>query len=314
MRLQIDFDKKNRSVNILALERFLNYNLIGTNHGLTFEAIFITLIENPKKNQKYKRRFLYRKYADISVPFEFTNYSELNIVDFENAFETICESIEYVKEIESIDFNYTLLKADITALRLLLPKDKEELKPYIESADKIDTEIHLKRMNCRDKQRQCCKKELNKRVKGYRAYDKKETLLLRPYLNLITELLENVTKKELLLSPNYSEIYISISDNINDARTVFPLENWYEYAYIALDYNKFESYNLENRFYQLVGLVSDSLFELGRIDGLDEKAIERIVNELKDSVSDILTTHNTKDILNILKAKTENEKILLNRK
>ncbi len=314
MRLQIDFDKKNRSENILALERFLNYNLIGTNHGLTFEAIFITLIENPKKNQKYKRRFLYRKYADISVPFDFTNYSELNIVDFKNVFETVFESIESVKEIDSNDFNYTLLKADLTALRPLLPKDRDELKPYVENTDKIDTEIHLKRMNCRVEQRLCRKNELIKRVKGFRAYDKKDVIFLRPYLNLITEILENTVKRESLLSPNYSEIYFSISDEINDARTEFPLEDWYEYAYIALDYNKFENYKYEDRICKLVELVSDSLFELCRIDGLDKKVIERIVGELKDSTTNILTTHKTKELLDVLKDKAKNEKLLLNRK
>ena len=191
MRFQIDFDKDIRSENVLALERFLNYNLIEINHGLTFEAVFFTFVEKPKKDQKYKRRFLYRKYADVSIPFIFFNSNQLSIIDFTNAFDTILSNIETINEIEvqNKDFNILLLKENLTSLKSILPKSITELKIYSENTEEIDKEIHLKRMNCREQNRINNPKELIKKLMEFRAYDKKANILLRPYLNKITEIL-----------------------------------------------------------------------------------------------------------------------------
>lgn len=316
MRIQIDFDKKDRSKTILALERFLNYNLIEINHGLTFEAIFITFIEKPKKAQKFKRKFLYKKYADISIPLDFSNYSELNLVDFNSAFETIIENIEVVNEIdvENRDFKILKLKENIISLRVLLPKNNVALEFFIENSKELDKEIHLKRMNCRTEQRVSSKRDLIKKLKGFRAYDKNDNKLLRPYLNKITNILENNLKLNQLLSPGYSEIYFSISDTLEDAKTEFPLEDWYEYTYCEIDYCKFESLDIINRFNYLSGILASSLDQICTIDHLDKTIIEELKAKLEDDLKEFLTNCSTGQIADELSSFPRNEKILLNRK
>ncbi|OCK50795.1 hypothetical protein BA768_18950 [Chryseobacterium sp. CBo1] len=316
MRIQIDFDKKVRSQTVLALERFLNYNLIEINHGLTFEAIFITFIEKPKKTQKFKRKFLYKKYADISIPLDFSNYSELNLVDFNNAFESIIENIEVVNEIDvkNRDFKILKLKENIISLRALLPKNNLALEFFIENSKELDKEIHLKRMNCRKEQRVSNKRDLIKKLKGFRAYDKNDNKLLRPYLNKITNILENNLKLNQLLSPGYSEIYFSISDTLEDAKTEFPLEDWYEYTYCEMDYDKFESLDVINKFNYLSGILSSSLDEICRIDHLDKTTIEELKAKFQNDLKEFLTNGSPEQIEDELKAFSRNEKILLNRK
>ncbi|MEG2101959.1 hypothetical protein [Chryseobacterium sp.] len=316
MRIQIDFDKKDRSQTILALERFLNYNLIEINHGLTFEAVFITFIEKPKKTQKFKRKFLYKKYADISIPFDFSNYSELNLVDFNNAFETIIENIEVINEIEveNKDFEILKLKKNLISLRVLLPKNNTELEFFIENTKELHKQIHLKRMNCRTEQRVSNKRDLIKKLKGFRAYDKKENKLLRPYLNKITDILEKNLKLNQLLSPGYSEIYFSISDSLEDAKTEFPLEDWHEYTYVVIDYDKFESLDISNRFSYLSGILSSALDEICTIDHLDKTTIEVLKAKLQDDLKEFLTNSSAEQIADELRTFPRNEKILLNRK
>lgn len=311
MRIQIDFHKKIRTQTILALERFLNYNLIETSHGLTFEAIFITLIENPKKTQKFKRKFLYHQYADISIPFNFTDYNQLNLVDFKNAYDTILQNIDVINEIEvkNKDFNISLLKTDLNLLKASLPNTISELKVYIENSGQLDKEIHLKRMNCRTEQRINNKKILVKKIDEFRAYDKKEHKLLRPYLNKITEILENNLKSNPLLSPSYAKIYFSISDTLEDAKTEFPMEEWYEYTYGVLDYDKFEKLDIKNRFVLLSEIFNDALLDICRIDGLDKTTIEILGTNLKKDLNDFLSKSSEEQISSALMPYPRNEKL-----
>src|ERR1700744_1057298 len=182
MRIQIDFDKKDRSQSIIALERFLNFNLIQTNHGNTFDAIFITFIENPKKNQKFKRRFLYKKYADISIPCRFKNYNDFNLENFKTAFFAVLNAVNCIDEIdvEKPDFNSQLLKSDLSNLEVLIPKTPQELSALINNGKDIDKQIHLKRMVGLLNRRKENRKPLVKEIKGVRIYDKKRNLELRP--------------------------------------------------------------------------------------------------------------------------------------
>jgi len=316
MRIQIDFDKKNRSQTVLALERFLNYNLIGISHGLTFEAIFITLIEKSKKTQKFKRKFLYKKYADISIPFEFGNYNELDLVDFKNAYEVIINNVEVIDEIEieNKDFDLSKFKNDLISLRSTLPKNNTELAFFLDNVKDLDKKIHLKRMNCRTQQRINNQKDLIKKLKGFRAYDKKENKLLRPYLNKITAILEKNLKLYQLLTPGYSEIYFSFSDTLEDAKTEFPLEHWYEYTYVSIDYEKFENFDISNRLNYLSNIISTGLNDICVIDHLDKPTIEILQAKLQDDLNKFLTGSSAEQIADELRAFPRNEKILLNRK
>lgn len=316
MRIQLDFDKKIRSKSLLALERFVNFYLIGIDHGLTFEAVFITFIEKPKKDQTFKRRFLYKKYADISVPGTFADYESLNLEDFRTGFKAVKNSIKFVKEIlvEGIDFNEGKLEEDINSLESLIPKTEDELKYWYYNKDELDRQIHLKRMECRDQQRKENLKPLLKPVKGIRIYDKKEDLNLRPYLNFVSCLLANQIKAKNLLSPGYKEIYFSISDSLNDARTEFPLEDWHEYAYATLDYNKFWQSEEKDRIELLYNSLVIALRDLAALDNLDNQSMELIIKDLSKEIKEITNLPNFKEIAETLKMNNSGEKILMNQK
>jgi hypothetical protein len=169
-------------------------------------------------------------------------------------------------------------------------------------------------MNCRTEQRVNNKRDLIKKLKGFRAYDKRENKLLRPYLNKITGILEKNLKLNQLLSPGYTEIYFSISDTLDDAKTEFPLEEWYEYTYAVIDYEKFESLDISNRFNYLSGIVSTALNGICAIDHLDKATIGILQTKLQDDLDDFLINSSSEQIADELRSFQRNEKILLNRK
>lgn len=301
MRIQIDFDKKLRSPNTIVLETFLNYHLIETNHGITFEAIFITLVEKPKKNQTFKRKFLYKKYADISIPYNFHDYHKLNITDFKNIFNLIIENIHVVNDIkiEKIDLKYHLLKNDINSLKIILPNNISELEFYANNAEKLDREIHLKRMNCRTKQRENNKRDLTKKVVEFRAYTKKNSPLLKLYLNKIIVILNQKLKSNPIYSPKYSRIYWSIADTLEDALTEFPLEDWYEYTYIQFDIEEFEKIDLKfkkkdvgTKIIFLAKKLFEALYDLCKIDHLNKKSFKLLEEELIKELNYFITHDN----------------------
>ncbi|RVU00923.1 hypothetical protein EOD41_09825 [Mucilaginibacter limnophilus] len=316
MRIQIDFDKKNRSQSIIALERFLNLNLIEINHGHTFDAIFITFIENPKKSQKYKRRFLYKKYADISVPCQFQYYADFSLENFRAAFFAVLNAINFIDEIEvkTSDFNSQSLKSDLSNLEVLIPKTTLELSALINNGKDIDKQIHLKRMVGLLNRRKENRKPLIKEIKEVRIYDKKRNLELRPYLNIFSEILTSELKLIKPLSPGYSEIYFSLSDTIDDARSEFALEDWYEYSYVVLDYNHFFESEEKERFQILYILFANGLMELVKIDGLNKFDLDSCILGLKRRLNHILDSRDFLKIIDELKLNKLGEKILLNRK
>jgi hypothetical protein len=309
MRIQIDFDKKDRSPSVIALERFLNFNLIEINHGSTFDAIFITIIESPKKNQKYKRRFLHKKYADISIPYQFQNYHDFSLENFRMAFFAITNAINFIDEIqvEKSDFNAQLLKSDLSKLEYLIPKTLSELNILLDSGKEIDEKIHLKRMASLLRRRKENKKPLVKEIKGVRIYDKKRNLELRPYLNLFSSILTSEFKLVKPLSPGYCEIYFSLSDTLDDAKSEFVLENWYEYSYVQLEYGKFFEFEEKERLEILFKIFSD-------IDGLDKPTLNNCVVGLKRQIDWMLESKDFSQIIDELKSNKLDEKILLNRR
>lgn len=137
---------------------------------------------------------------------------------------------------------------------------------------------------------------------------------MRPYLNKITDILEKNLKPNPLLSPSYSEIYFSISDTLEDAKTEFPFEEWYEYAYAVIDYDKFEKLDISNRFSYVSDTLSSALNEICEIDHLDKSTIEVLKVKLRDDLNDFLTNSNAEQIADELGTFPRSEKILLNRK
>lgn len=302
--MTILINTKNRSQTIEVLARFLNYNLCEIDHGLTFDAIFITLIEKAKKTQKFKRNFLYKKYADISIPFDFTNRSELDLVDFNNAFETIIEHVDAIDEIvvPNKHFHTSKFKADLIALRPLLPKTQTAMSFFIENAGELDRAIILKGMNGRATQRQNNKRDLNRKLKEFIAFDNKHNKSLRPYLNIITGILTKNLKLYPLYAPVYEKIYFNISDTLDDAKiNCATTEDWHEYTYAALDYDKFDRLDISNRLYYLADIFSVALDEIGRIDHLDQASIEGLKAKLKEDLNTFLTTSSEEQIASELR-------------
>jgi hypothetical protein len=315
MRIQIDFDKKNRSDTIIAMERFLNYYLIGTNHGTTFEAILITLIEKPSRQQKFKRRYLYKKYADISVSCTYDNYSDLTIENFNTVLTAVEDSIEVIREIKTdkLDFNEQLLKADISKLKAKAPKTEDGLMYWIKQAERLDKDIHLKRMDCRENQRRNSKRALTRKIKRVRMYDKRENQALRPYLNYLSKHLAEKFKSDSIQLPNYSEIYFSISDSIEDAKTEFPLETWHEYTYFSINYDTFENATESMRFEMLFDLIEKALQDLADIDNLDSVTLKSGLLKTKSEVANYLNSANPTEFLSSFKADSRREQVLMNR-
>lgn len=316
MRIQIDFDKVNKSPSVLALERFLNYHLIEINHGISFDAIFVTFIEKPKKNQKYKRKYLYKLYADISIDCEFENYNELSLSNFEKGFMAFQKSIEFIKEIsiENKDFNENLLKSNIQDLKVLIPKNESELNQWVGKKDEIERIIHLKRMNCKFEQRKLNQKPLIVKLKGFRIYEESENPDLRPYLNFISKILSEILKKFPFSTPKYKEIYFYISENIDDAKKVFALEDWYEYAYVVLDYNIFFKSKIKEKFTMLYKSLAIAFYELSEIDNLDNQSIAKVLNELNEKINSAIEENTESDLIEKLNLNNQREKMLLNRK
>ena len=101
---------------------------------------------------------------------------------------------------------------------------------------------------------------------------------------------------------------------MEDAKTELPLEDWYEYTYVAINYQEFEKFGVKNRFEYLVEFISNGLNEICRIDNLETKSFENLKSFLRKSVNDFLTKNDENKIIDELNIITVNEKILLNYK
>lgn len=316
MRFHINFNYQDRSLSAQALERFLNYHLIELHHGTAFEAIFINFKESKKKGQYLKPKLIYKKFAELPIPMGLLSAPELHLIAFIQAFEAIAANLNRLLEIDlqQGDFEFSKLKKDLTLLQQRLPKTQQELAYYIDNGIQLDKEIRLKRVNGRIKHRAENKRELLKKLLGFRAYEKKENLQLRQYLNKITSFLTENLKQIPLLTSGYSEIYFSISDQMEDAKSELPLEDWYEYTYVELDYGKFEILDHQKRFEYLTEILVLALHEICRIDHLEPKSIELHKNKLQEDIKGYLSKHTKEQVTKDLNAGGSSEKILLNRK
>jgi hypothetical protein len=155
---------------------------------------------------------------------------------------------------------------------------------------------------------------LVKEIKGVRIYDKKSNFELRPYLNIFSNILTSEFKLFRPLSPGYSEIYFSLSDKLDDAKSEFALEDWYEYSYVILDYDHFFECGEKERFQILYILFSNGLMELVNIDGLDKSVLDNCILGLKRHIDNISESKDFSKIMDELKLDKLGEKILLNRR
>ncbi|WP_306350140.1 hypothetical protein [Flavobacterium sp. '19STA2R22 D10 B1'] len=315
MRIEILY-LDHKSKNTIALSNFLNYNLIEIDHGTTFNAVFITLINNPKKTQKFKRRFLYKKYADIAIPVYSDYDDELSVENFQKEFEFLESCLHLVHEIEvtPFDFDEDLLRKDLEELKKRIPKTEEELNYWLDEKEELRDQIVVKYVNGKINQRRKKPKELVKLLGGFRIYDKKDNVLLRPYFNLYCDILSHFKKKIKIFTPGYNEIYFSFSDQLDDAKTEFPLEDWHQYTYAVLDYNLFSTSSEEGRFNLLYTSIAEALQGIAEIDGLDIIVINSLLTALQNEIALILKTNDSKGIADVLESRKYNERIQMNRK
>lgn len=283
MRFGLDFHKKNdRSPSVHALEAFLNEHTIGTNHGTTFECIFITFVENPSKSRKFKQRLLYGKYADIELPVEFHDSSKLLIDDFVRCFTLIPAAIQKSAQIKvaNMDYDHDLLQANIERAADHLPCDQRALGQYYSNLAAIEKANHLKRVNCRLKTRRNTPRPLTKRLVGVRIYDKFDEGILGPHPGVFAEIFSNLLRRSGMMLPNYQEIYFSLAETVDEAKSEIALVDWHEYTYCALDPNKYKRATENEKRNMLLDSLSAGLRSLADVDHLDTGIVENVIDRI----------------------------------
>ena len=332
MRIIVNIEKID-SPTCKALTNFLNFHLTEKNHSITFQGMFFDFVEKPKKNKKFKCKMLYGKWADFSLPIELENSSELNLADFNILFQAVKSNISLVKRIElhakyTYDFNEELLFNDLNQIEL--PNKTEDLVKWYDEKGNLKNHLALKQRTCRLIQRKKIKIPYEKKLKSFRAYPKFKLLdksangntspdnevnnNLQFYFNFLVDKLNKKIKKTNFYSAQYSQIYFSISDSLENA-IEFPLEDWYEYQIIELNYKHFCALTIKERIKVLSKSLSSALVAICDIDVMCEISILDFVKDYEAHIIQFIENLSDNEIIEILESEyNHGEKILLNRK
>lgn len=280
MRFHIEYlDAKNKETNresISLLNSFLNFHLIGKFHGWSYECLFITFISNAPPSKKWKVSRTYDQWGNIELPFQ----QKSNIDEFRLGFSQVKQAVEIVRTLEikgPADFRYEDLRADLNHLEEILPKTNEAYDELLNQKSAMDSQLPLRRVNGRIKACKDNPQPHSRRLVHVRIYDHFHTAELMPYRYMYAEILGTLLRHANILTPGYQEIYFSVDETLDAAKTELAFEKWHRYTYCAIDLGKYRKASPEQKEQMLLDSLIGGLRLIADFDHLDREKIEAVI-------------------------------------
>lgn len=286
MRFLLEFkDYKTKEVEngtINLLDTYLNEHTIDSSCGDTFDMIVIRFLNNASSKRVERESKLYNFFALIEVNSSFQKQGKIDILEFQDAFRKVRNSIERVEKIkiDNMDFNLEKLTELLRVAEHNLPKSKKELEEYKEKQVQIKLNNKLRLVNFNIKKDEEIKRELDKPLTGIRVYSELrfEGVDLEPYVFMYENIFSNLLRKEKIMLPGYSEIYLYIHKTLDDAKiNASHPAAWSKNTYGEIDLEKYKSSTEEDKAKMVFDSVCQGLRLICDFNHLDKAAIERVI-------------------------------------
>jgi hypothetical protein len=268
---------KNKS--LVLLELLLNYHLSLKFHGWTYDDLIIHILNNPPAHQKYKSKVTMEHYASVEIAGDFYNNYSLNMRDFLAGFALVEKVVKIADDIpvKGIkDFRAGKLLEDLKSLREMMPETEDGLSDLYKKRTGMESLLQIRRVDgyllaCKENPR-----EKTKGLIGIRLFGKTSD----SHEYFLSEVVGNLLRREQVFTPGYSEIYITISDTVDEAKTTSPfaIHTWHKYTYAALDSNAYKTAGEEEKEKMMLRSIAEGLRLIADIDHLDRDKIERAIN------------------------------------
>ena len=286
MRFNLEYKdsktKEDENININLLDTYLNEYTIDSSCGDTFDMIVIRFLNNASSKRVERESKLYNFFALIEVKSSFQKQGEIDILEFQDAFRKVINSIERVEKIkiDNMDFNQEKLTELLRVAEHNLPKSTKELEEYKEKQAQIKLNNKLRLVNCNIKKDEEIKRKLDKQLTGIRVYSELRFggVDLEPYLFMYENIFSNLLRKEKIMLPGYSEIYLYIHKTLDDAKITAPHPAvWSKNTYGEIDVEKYQSSTEDDKGKMVFDSVCQGLSLICDFNHLDKGAIERVI-------------------------------------
>jgi hypothetical protein len=293
----LDFDTKAKeSKSISLLRSFVNFYLADKFYGFDIDGIWIAFYKNPSASRKLKCKKVYKKYLSIEVAGDFTAETSFNLADFAEGFRLIKEAVEIANDsgvTAADDFHGKQLLVDLSEIQRNIPSSQKELNIFSNEEKKIRVAATIKSVNSYVKAWHEKPRPLTKRLMGVRVYtkyaDSKEGL--KPYAYMFSEIFSTVLRSENILTPGYTEIYFSIGETLDEAKTEFVVEYWHKYTYAAVELSAFHRSTESVKEKMVFDAMCDALRLITDFDHLDKEKIEHAIAYISEEGAQTLLTY-----------------------
>ena len=284
MRFSVTYEIENAKTksakrkSIELLNSFLNFHLIEKFHGWSYECLFVKLIDNAPPKKKWKLKRTYDRWGNIELPISFKGATEVE--EFKYAFVQIKNAVNLVATLSiqgNRDFKQEALISDLAKLEKKLPKSIEQYKALHKQQGKMDSQVQLRRV---DGYINACKQHPlphTKHLKGARIYDHFDTDELMPYRYIYAEIFSTLLRNANISTPGYKEIYFSIDETLEKAKTDLAAFDWFKYTYCAIDIKKYRRASAKLKEKMLLDSLVSGLRLIAFFDHLDKTKIESVI-------------------------------------
>lgn len=212
---------------------------------------------------------------------------EKNLTD---VFQLIHKAFDIITSKKKKDDNYNSDKIKSTLLQL----EKElELSNLFELNSKYETLFRQKTIEKQFQERTIRKQrndEAKKLISDLRLYywfPNNQNFFFSPYDNQIcNRILEKLRQKKFRL-PNYSHLYIMISDTFEDALYhAVRTENWFVYGIAVLEnYVEYPTKSDAKKKQIVFKLIKQGLNDIAKIDKLDKETLNEVLDEVERDIN-----------------------------
>jgi hypothetical protein len=244
MRFSIEyFDAKTKETNresISLLNSFLNFHLIETFHGWSYECLFIKLINNAPPRKKWKVSRSYEQWGNVEMAFDPNN--KTGVEEFNYGFAEVKHAVDLAStsEIKGLaDFRYKELLSDLTNLEQMLPKSHEAYDELLNQKSAMDSQLQVRRVNGRIKAYKDYPMPHSRRLVHMRIYDHFDNAELMPYRYIYAEIFGTLLRNANILTPGYQEIYFSVNETLEAAKRELAFEKWHKYTYCTINIDQY---------------------------------------------------------------------------
>jgi hypothetical protein len=295
----LDFDiKAKQSKSISLLRSFVNFYLADKFYGFDIDGIWIAFYKNPSASRKLKCKKVYKKYLSIEVAGNFSGDTSLNLTDFAEGFRLVKEAVEIANNsgvTAGDDFQGKQLLIDLSEIQSNIPSSQKTLNIFSNQEKKIRQATTVKSVDCYIKAWQAMPRPLTKRLMGVRVYPKysnsQEGRLLMPYSYMFSEIFSTVLRNENIMTPGYSEIYFSVGETLDEAKTEIAVEDWHKYTYAAIEISSFSSSTEFEKEKIVFDALCDALRLIADFDHFGKEKIEHAIASISKEGSQTLLTY-----------------------